>query len=206
MKKFLIIRHAESLANAGEKTDRHDVMPLSEKGRQQALELAEKLDVKPDLIVVSSYSRTHETAAPFIAKHPNVPVEIWDVHEFTYLDAKVFNGTTPVERKNAIMEYWEHKDIDWQASEIAESFSSLIRRIETFIEMLKNRKEDTIVIFGHGRFIQNLKLYLREAKKHNTKKLSPEIIRNLKKEQFENIRNDTEISIKNASIHEIELD
>lgn len=206
MKKYLIVRHAESLSNAGEKTDSHDTIPLTEKGRQQAIELAETLNITPELIVISSYSRTHETAAPFIAKHPDVPVEIWDVHEFTYLDGKVFNGTTKEERSEAVMDYWENKDIDWQASETAESFSSLLRRIERFVEKLKSRKEKTIVVFAHGRFIQNLKLYLREAKKHNIQKLTPEMIQSLKREQFEHIRDKTEIPIKNTSVHEIELD
>lgn len=205
MKKFLIIRHAESLANAGEKTDTHDTIPLTEKGRQQALELAESLDVTPDLIVVSPYTRTHETAAPFIAKHPTAPVEVWDVHEFTYLDPALFNGTTPEERRSAILDYWEHKDIDWQASEKAESFSSLVRRIESFVNQLKTRSEKTIVVFAHGRFIQNLKLYLREIKKKEHVGLQEEDIRRLKKEQFEDIMKGSKLA-ENASVHEIVLD
>ena len=40
MKKIWLIRHGESIANAGEPTQDHAAIPLSEKGLQQAQELA----------------------------------------------------------------------------------------------------------------------------------------------------------------------
>ena len=208
MKKVTLIRHAESIANAGQATDSHDMIPLSEKGRLQAQELAETLTIKPDLIVISPFSRTHETAQPFIAKHPNVPVETWDVHEFTYLDPKKFKETKAKERFPAALLYWttasvHHRDGD------AESFSDLTNRMASFIEKLKSRPENTIVVFTHGRFIYGLKLYLEKTKKLGRIKLTDRELTHLKNGHTKIINyiiaGKMKFPIDNVSIHEIEI-
>lgn len=55
MKKIWLIRHGESIANAGEPTQDHAAIPLSEKGLQQAQELALAIPSAPDLIVTSPF-------------------------------------------------------------------------------------------------------------------------------------------------------
>ena len=44
-----MIRHAESMSNAGARTSSHGGAVLSENGKKQALALAEKLNFRPDL-------------------------------------------------------------------------------------------------------------------------------------------------------------
>ena len=39
----------------------------------------------PSLIVTSLFLRTQQTAAPTIERFPDVPVEVWPIEEFTYL-------------------------------------------------------------------------------------------------------------------------
>lgn len=203
MKKILLIRHAESTSNAGERTDSHDTIPLSEKGRMQAEELAHNLDVIPELIVVSQYSRTRETAEPFIRKHPNVPIETWGVHEFTYLHPDRFSGTTAFERAPLAMKYWNNQDVH---SGDGESFYRFTRRIENLLEQLRTRPEKTIAVFSHGRFILGMKMYLEKKKKlSRTGELTEAEILELMEEHSEGFRTAQPFPIGNASVHEIEL-
>ncbi len=205
MKEIYIIRHAESISNAGQKADNHDQIPLSEKGKGQAKELAEKLDIVPELIVVSSYSRTRETAEPFIAKHPNVPIEIWDVHEFTYLAKHHYNGKTATERTDAAYDYWKNAHIHHK-NEDSESFHELTERMRAFVAKLKERKENIITIFSHGRFIYALQLYLEKLKQLGKTELTDEEIMELKMANAQTFNPDVKFPIDNVSVHKIELD
>ncbi len=206
MKEIYIIRHAESISNAGEITKRHDIMPLSEKGRQQAKELAKQLEIKPDLIVISEYSRTKETAEPFMAKHPSVPVETWNqVHEFTQLDPKNYDGTTKEERTAQAIHYWENRDIYFNAGNGAESFKELTHRVTSLVEHLKTRTEKTIVIFSHGRFIIALQLYLRKIKELGHSSLTDDHITELMQIHVRGVKAREEFPIPNVSVHKIEI-
>ncbi|MFA5131835.1 MAG: histidine phosphatase family protein [Candidatus Paceibacterota bacterium] len=205
MKKILIIRHAESVGNAGGKIDTHDAIPLSEKGRLQAQVLAETLDVIPDLIVLSSFSRTRETAEPFIAKNPSIPVEIWDVEEFTYLDPRLYNDADQKERQKIAIDYWRHADIHHKTGEGVESFSELIARMKRLVKKLEGREEKTIAIFSHGRFIYGLKTYLQKVKERGSVDLSDEDLEELKELHALTVFNPSQFPIDNTSVHTIEL-
>lgn len=205
MKNILIIRHGESTSNAGEQTQSHDTIPLTEKGRQQAQELAETLHIQPDLIVISSYSRTNETALPYCRKHPTVPVEVWNVHEFTFLPSTMYAGTTREDRRHAALHYWEHAHPKWKASEDAESFYELTKRIELFVEHARSRPEETIVIFSHGRFILALQLYLEKCREYGTNTLPDEAITELKLTHAKGVLTQEVFPIDNASVHRITL-
>ncbi len=204
MKKILLIRHAESISNAGQKTENHATIPLSEKGRMEAEQLAESLGIIPELIVVSPYVRTRETAEPLIGKYPHVPVEMWDVHEFTYLDPARFAGTTGLDRAPFAKEYWENKNIHHKNGE-AETFYEFTKRIESVFEKLRAREENTIVLFSHGRFILAVKFYLEHLKKNNQTSLSEEDIQTLMDMHTEGFMSGKPFPIENISIHEIEL-
>lgn len=205
MKSIFIIRHGESTANAGERTDAHDTIPLSEKGKAQAENLAKEFSVTPDLIIVSPFTRTQETARPFIEKHITVPVEMWDVHEFTYLDPKVCNGTTKEERSVAVKKYWNALDVHYQDGDEAETFALFIDRIRTFVKKLQSRQEKTIVIFSHGAFIQNLKTYLEMCSRVGDKEWSEGNTEELMK-LFQETGLGGKNPIENVSVHRIEVD
>ncbi|MEP6648828.1 MAG: histidine phosphatase family protein [Lapillicoccus sp.] len=74
--RLLLIRHAESTANAERLLDTAPPgSVLSDRGRAQAVELVESLaDVLLDAIYVSDLVRTHQTAAPLAAARGLVPV------------------------------------------------------------------------------------------------------------------------------------
>lgn len=52
-KKVVLIHHGESVANAGFPTSDPASIPLTEDGRLQAEQIAEKMKIVPDLIIVS---------------------------------------------------------------------------------------------------------------------------------------------------------
>jgi broad specificity phosphatase PhoE len=141
-KTILLIRHAESIANAGfSTTDAHSI-PLSPKGLAQAEALADDFPIVPELIVTSLFLRTRETAAPLISKTPDAAVETWDmIHEFTYLNRDVHRNKTPEERKPFAIDYWNRRDPFYSDGPQEESFFSLLRRIESFLEKIDSREK-----------------------------------------------------------------
>ena len=62
MREVFWIRHAQSTANAGGRTDSTQAIVLSPTGEEQAREFARHWSVRPGMIVVSPYVRTHQTA------------------------------------------------------------------------------------------------------------------------------------------------
>ncbi len=88
-----------SASNAGAVTNALDSIPLTVKGHKQALELSERIQLKPELIIVTPYLRTQQTARPTIQKFPEVLLEVWPLHEFDYLSSDQCVGTNLEQRK-----------------------------------------------------------------------------------------------------------
>lgn len=150
---ILLIRHGESQANADLPTASPSAIALTEKGHAQAAALAESIATEPDLIVVSPFLRTQQTAAPLTRKFPVVPVETWPVHEFTYLDITRHAGTTEAGRAAAVHDYWQRCDPHWIDGAGAESFAGFIERVDDMLERLSHHPSKRIHIFTHGYFM-----------------------------------------------------
>ncbi len=164
-----IYRHAESVSNAGGRTETAAGIALSPLGEDQARKIAEQLLTAPDLFVVSPYLRTQQTAAPSMDRYALVPVEVWPIQEFTYLSTSKYNGTTPQERAAPIKEYWERGDAFYRDGTTTESFNEFLSRVDRFIEQVRTRPEKDIVVFGHGHFIRALRMRLT----HRGSEVSP---------------------------------
>lgn len=154
MKDIWIYRHAESLANAGERTFDVAAIPLSEKGRLQALALADALTDAPDRIVVSPFLRSAQTAEPSAARFETAEAAVWPIHEFTYLDPAACVGTFWIERKPMIDAYWARLDPDHVDGAGAESFSMLLARAQDFLGRLARVEDALSMIVSHGQFMQ----------------------------------------------------
>lgn len=159
MKEIWLIRHGQSTANAGEPAGKHTEIPLSALGERQAARTAQLISRRPDLIVVSPFLRAQQTAAPTIARYPEVPVETWDgCGEFTYMAPQRFEGTVPETRAPFMRRYWTKLDPDYVDGEGAESFRYFTERTRSVWARLKARQEHFIVIFSHEQFLRSLKL------------------------------------------------
>jgi broad specificity phosphatase PhoE len=148
-----LVRHGESTANAGERTDSPGATPLTEKGHAQAKRFAEGFNVTPKLVVVSPFIRTRQTAAPLLEKFSLTPIER-PIQEWIYLDPAKYAGTTWAERQADARHYMETAGPD-DRERGAESFSDLLIRVDDFLEeMATHVHSGPIVAFSHGRFIQ----------------------------------------------------
>ncbi len=156
MKDLWLIRHAESLANIGESTSTPSEIPLSENGLRQAEDLANSIDDRPDLIVVSPYFRSQQTAEPFFELFPDVATETMLVQEFTYLSVSRCRGTNYEFRKPWVSEYWAKADPKYRDGDQSESFAEFIGRCERFEVQMRERKFELAFVFTHEQFIKGL--------------------------------------------------
>jgi len=166
--RILVVRHGESAANAGARTNDPALIPLTEVGARQARIVADMISERPSLIVVSRFLRTLQTATPLIERYPGVPVESWPVEEFTYLDIGACTGTTYAEREGLRDTYWARCDPLWADGPGCESFASFIARVRTLEHALSARDaERAVVVYTHGLLIQAL-LWLRRPASGDT--------------------------------------
>ncbi|MDD4352805.1 MAG: phosphoglycerate mutase family protein [Candidatus Gracilibacteria bacterium] len=155
-KKILLIRHAESESNAGLHTSDPALISLTSMGYKQAENIAVNLSEPPELIVVSPYFRTQQTAEPTIKRFLGVTCEEWNTHEFTYFSPEKCKNTTRDERLPIIKKYWDLCDPSYCDGPGAESFGDFINRVKATINKIQERKEQSIVLFSHGQFIAAL--------------------------------------------------
>lgn len=163
-------RHAQSTANAGLPID--DLpgnIPLTAKGEQQAIGLSQTFDpaTPPQLIVVSDYLRTQQTAGPTIARFPHVPREVWPVHEFTQLATAKYKGTSWSDRLSDNSSYWERNDPAYVDGPGAESFNDLAARLDDTIARLDRLPHSYTAIFSHGMFMRALFLRMTRPELDN---------------------------------------
>jgi broad specificity phosphatase PhoE len=152
IRRAWLIRHGESVANAGERTAEASVYPLSELGYRQSRQLAQAIPHEPQLIVYSSYLRAKQTAEPTITRYSSARVECWPIQEVQYLDPALCVNTTQDERRDLSREYWERCDPEFAAPG-AESFAGFIERVRATIQTLAQRTEPHAFLFSHGQFM-----------------------------------------------------
>jgi broad specificity phosphatase PhoE len=156
VKEIRLIRHAESIANAGGTTSTPRDIPLSDRGRLQAKALADSITERPDLIVLSPYIRTEETARPLLMRFPDCPVETLPVQEFTYLSISRCRDTTYEQRKPLAEEYWARRDPNYSDGGQAESLVELINRARAFLRWVPGMEGELIFVFTHEQFIKTV--------------------------------------------------
>ena len=156
------IRHGESLSNSGGMTAIYEEIPLTEVGFGQAQAVAETLTQAPELFVVSPYLRTRQTAAPTLAKFPQVPVEIWPVQEFRFLGDNHFSRPTDKVMRAPLSEaFWADPQPDKRDGPGAETFAEFIGRCQAALKRLEAAEKKGLpnaVCFSHGQFMMALRM------------------------------------------------
>jgi broad specificity phosphatase PhoE len=152
----VFIRHGESTSNTGLPSADVAKPGLTERGWEQARQLGTSWTETPALIVVSPFLRTQQTARPTQERFPSIPVEQWEIEEFTYLEPSRWNGTVRSERLPWIEAYWQAEDPDYLDGPGAESFATLLRRAEAALRRLRALAghADIVFLFSHGQFMQ----------------------------------------------------
>jgi broad specificity phosphatase PhoE len=158
---IIMVRHGQSVANAGGVTADHVTNPLTDFGWEQARKFAQSFSHKPRRFILSPFLRAQQTAEPMLQRFPDVPVEIWPVHEFTYLEPTRHNGTCEAQRTPAVIEFWNRADPAFVDGPDAESFSSFVERARDAARRLAALPPGgSIVIFTHGFWMQAFRLIL----------------------------------------------
>lgn len=159
--RVIFIRHGESTGNAGIPCFDLSKLELTATGHEQATRTAAAWERAPSLIAMSPYLRTHLTAQPTIGRFPHVPVEILPMEEFTYLEPSRWNGTSRTERLPHIEAYWETADPAYCDGMGAESFNTLLGRVQQTLKRLQQLPDDSLVYaFSHGQFMQAVRVSL----------------------------------------------
>jgi 2,3-bisphosphoglycerate-dependent phosphoglycerate mutase len=159
LREAWLIRHAESVANAGGRTREAPSYSLTDRGFRQAEQLGQVLPKEVDLVVLSPYTRARQTAEPFLRNVPHARVEEWPVQEVQYLDPALCVDTTQEERRAMSLEYWQRADADYAAPS-AESFVTFLGRAKQMLRRLLERPERRAFIFCHGQFISAVAWFL----------------------------------------------
>jgi broad specificity phosphatase PhoE len=134
--RVIFIRHGQSTGNVSIPRNDLSSIALTELGWQQARQIAADWREAPTLLITSPYLCTQQTAAPTQERFPDVPVEVWPVEEFTYLQPVRWNGTRSAERMPYLERYWHAADPAYLDGVGAESFSMLLRRVEATLNRL----------------------------------------------------------------------
>lgn len=149
MKVLTFVRHAQSVSNAGGITMPHATIPLSDLGHAQAHQLANVIDVTPVAVLVSGFTRTHQTAAPFCAKHSTSYKILTCLNEFSVIDPLLIQGLNGIQRKPFVKEYWDNPDPHRRLGAEADTFAEFVDRVNEFVAQMDNLTDSTL-IFGHG--------------------------------------------------------
>jgi broad specificity phosphatase PhoE len=170
--RAIFIRHGQSTGNAGLTCSNLALLELTELGGQQSREVAASWTETPDLIVTSPYLRTQQTAAATIARFPNVPVEIWPIQEFTYLQPSRWNGTLSSERMPTIERYWNEADPEFCDGDGAESYATMLDRARATLDRLEALPAEVLVyVFSHGQFIQAVRSIVVDSELSHREKM-----------------------------------
>jgi probable phosphoglycerate mutase len=159
--RIILVRHGQSVTNAGGRAADQVSNPLTELGRSQAREFAERLDCKPTLLVTSPFLRAQQTSEPLRQRFPDVPVEEWPIQEFSFLNPALHRGTSEVDRESHVVAYWQREDPAYIDGPEAESFTLFLDRArETIRRLVSSNPGGCIVVFTHGFFMQAFRLVL----------------------------------------------
>lgn len=150
---MILVRHAESAANAGLPTNSPDGIALTDLGVRQAEDLAENWTGRPAAIVSSPFVRARQTAEP-LARRFGMPIGTASVQEFTYLSPPKCVGTTAASRRSWVLAYWDLSDPDHRDGPGAETFREFVDRARRLLADTTWRDRGEVVIFCHGQFMQ----------------------------------------------------
>jgi probable phosphoglycerate mutase len=159
--KIILVRHGQSVTNAVGRAADQVSNPLTELGRAQSREFADRFDCKPTLFVTSPFLRAQQTSEPLRQRFPDVPVEEWPIQEFSFLNPALHKGTSEADRESHVVAYWQREDPAYMDGAEAESFTLFLDRArETIRRLAATDPGGCIVVFTHGFFMQAIRLML----------------------------------------------
>ena len=145
-----LVRHGESASNVGGVTVPHAWIPLTDLGRQQAIDLAGLLPGMPGWVLASPFLRAVDTARPYADLVGQI-VELEPLlQEFDMIDPALIAGMDQGQRRPVAERFWEEADPDKCMGDGAESFRAFASRVTSFLTDRLPTLPDHTVCFGMG--------------------------------------------------------
>jgi broad specificity phosphatase PhoE len=153
LRTVFLVRHGESSSNAGGVTMPHAFIPLTALGRQQAIDLVERLPAAPTRVLASPFVRAMDTAKPY-AVRSEVSIELEPLlQEFDMIDPALIAGLDQTQRRPVADAFWQQADPDERMGDQAETFREFAGRVSSFLADRLPSLPDGTVCFGHGIWI-----------------------------------------------------
>lgn len=159
MKTIYLVRHGETESNAASLVQ-DGTSVLSEKGKRQAVTLAERLrHLKHDHVLVSDYTRTRQTVEPFL-QYTEIEPEYTHLVRETKRPSEYVGMNSESDEYQAYLKLTDEKIFDetWRHSD-EENFHDILARVKDFFAHIDSLEGDTIVV-SHGRFITFITMYV----------------------------------------------
>ncbi|GAB4153014.1 MAG: histidine phosphatase family protein [Cyanobacteria bacterium J069] len=164
--KLLFIRHAESVGNVEKRMQGHADYELTERGRQQAKQLAERLWAKghpPSQVYSSPLKRAAQTAETLLAAgagSAGLALDIQYVEELLEFQNGIFKGLTWDEARSQYPALCAEMEAspDWIPAPGAETLQDGRDRAQRFIQQVlaHHANGETLWIVTHGWILQHL--------------------------------------------------
>ena len=157
--RLTLIRHAQSVSNAGGLTQPHQAIPLTAHGHTQARALGATLAGPASAVMVSRFVRAQQTAAPYCQRFNLDPQVDGDLDEFSLIDAALIEGLDGAQRKPFVQAYWTDPDLHRRQGARADTLAEFVERVRRFQGRMDTLADGT-VIFGHGIWLAMLQWHL----------------------------------------------
>jgi ribonuclease H / adenosylcobalamin/alpha-ribazole phosphatase len=155
-KVVYFVRHGQSNDNAAPVFQSPE-SPLSDKGREQARSIAERVSkISFEALIASPFERAKETAE-VIAKTTGRELEYSDLFVERMKPASI-NGKSHEDREaDALWREWR-KSLYTPGMRVAdgENFDDIISRADRALAFLKDRAEKSMVVVTHGYFLRTM--------------------------------------------------
>ncbi len=156
MRRLILVRHGQSLANAGGVTMAHADIPLTELGHRQAATVAERLPPAPSELLSSPFVRALDTSRPYAERLGRSALPVPELQELDALDPALIAGLTGEQRRPIAEAYWADADPQRRMGTQAETFQEFAARVRRFRERRMPTLGHEAVAFGHGIWISML--------------------------------------------------
>ena len=145
---LILVRHAESVANAARINEGWAQSQLTARGREQAQLLAERLaQERIDIIYASDLRRVQETLAPLRRLRPDIPVI--NAPELREQGMGIYEGTP----YGTMLAAAERAGAPYFLLQVqgGETIPEMHSRVRTFVtNVLRQRSEGTVCFYLHG--------------------------------------------------------
>jgi broad specificity phosphatase PhoE len=165
MGKLIMVRHGESEGNRDRRFTLSPEVPLTELGREQAREAAQRIAKRfaPERIISSPYRRAHQTSE-IIASELGLPIEV--VHDLHERDLGVLKGESYDLLRDLTGQdsgYDPKRGWLWRPDG-GESYEDVRKRVSIAIEDLRRRYPDQeLVVVSHGGVMLSMWAHLTGA-------------------------------------------